>query len=240
MGRLEKVYESRGALGPLIYYFLKYDPAFGKRELRRQTAKKSSLPAYDGSWAQSPALERIAIEFLSSGSTPLMGQAAGILGEYHSQDAKLAVWRAIENFSAKWKGRGRSLDQTTSKEDWDLEFTLARSFDRASGWVLTETELKSLKEMCSSLRCNQEVDNALWLAQSPVRINPPSLGLGSFTGVGPFTVNSDEQLRRKLSQYPAGTKFQLLKPFNNENPDVIQARKRIEAAIRENGHSLLN
>jgi hypothetical protein len=37
-----------------------YDPAFGERELRRQvTAKNFSLPAYDGSWARGPALERI-------------------------------------------------------------------------------------------------------------------------------------------------------------------------------------
>ena len=37
-------------MGSLIYYFLKYDPAFGERELRWQvTAKNFSLPAYDGS-----------------------------------------------------------------------------------------------------------------------------------------------------------------------------------------------
>ncbi len=55
---------------PLVFYFLKFDPEFGERELRKAFA---TGPCYDigrafdslGSFAMSPALERLAIEHLS-------------------------------------------------------------------------------------------------------------------------------------------------------------------------------
>jgi hypothetical protein len=56
---------------PLVFYFLKFDPEFGERELRKAFA---TGPCYDigrafdslGSYAMSQALERIAIEHLTS------------------------------------------------------------------------------------------------------------------------------------------------------------------------------
>ncbi len=60
---------------PLVFYFLKYDPAFGKSELRRNLSTIGAQPnCYNmqsrfrdlGGYAWSEALERLIVEYLSS------------------------------------------------------------------------------------------------------------------------------------------------------------------------------
>ena len=130
--------------------------------------------------------------------------------------------------------RPRSFGPIHQPRRLGFDLALANSLDRANGWVLTESELKKLRQLCSSLRCDLEVANALWMAQLPVNIGAPP------GAVGPYYFFSDEQLRHKLSQYPPGTNFRLGLPANSEDPDVRQTRQDIEAALRQYGHRLVN
>ena len=70
---------------PLAFYFLKYDQPFGERALREDFARAGAYPAcYDigfqfqdlGRWAYSPALERLAIESLTSPNVAVKRGAA--------------------------------------------------------------------------------------------------------------------------------------------------------------------
>ena len=76
-------------VSPLVFYFLQHDRAFGERELRRNLSTTGGFPAcYDigfqflglGRYAMSPALERLAIEFLASPAVPIKRGAAEVLG----------------------------------------------------------------------------------------------------------------------------------------------------------------
>ncbi|HXJ44481.1 MAG TPA: hypothetical protein VNH18_34660, partial [Bryobacteraceae bacterium] len=77
---------------PLVFYFLKFDPDFGARELRETL---QAGPCVDigrafsslGAWAMSPALERLAIENLTSPSVAVKRGAAEVLGKYGSAAA---------------------------------------------------------------------------------------------------------------------------------------------------------
>jgi hypothetical protein len=99
--------------GPLIYYFLQYDPAFGERELRSEIDKISAPPVcYDIGFqflsldrnAYSPALERLAIGFLTSPKVPVKRGAAEVLGRYGSPAAEKPLWDALEYFHS-WVDR---------------------------------------------------------------------------------------------------------------------------------------
>ena len=66
--------------GSLVFYFLKFDPAYGENELRHETGAPNEAPVcYDigvqfhdlDSSAWSPALEKLAIEFLSDPKVPV-------------------------------------------------------------------------------------------------------------------------------------------------------------------------
>ncbi len=122
--RVEKAYLERNAeiqkqnlpycVGPLLFYFLKYDPPFGERLLRKEFARPAAAPAcYDmgfqflqfGRWAYSPALERLAIESLTSPKVPVKRGAAEVLGKYGTAAAEKPLWDTMEYFRSWWKGR---------------------------------------------------------------------------------------------------------------------------------------
>jgi hypothetical protein len=155
-------------MSPLVFYFLRYDPAFGERELRSSLSAAGGWPAcYDiglqfeglGRYAMSPALERLAIEYLASPAAVLIKRgAAEVLGKYGSAAAKEPLWKTMESFRAWWKGREQQLStDSAGQENMQLERALRIALAQADAWVLTEAELYRLLGLCSSEWCRQEV-----------------------------------------------------------------------------------
>jgi hypothetical protein len=110
---------------PLAFYFLKYDPVFGESVLRHNLSNPGGPPArYDigfqflslGAWAMSPALERLAIEFLSSSSVPVKKGAADVLGKYGSASAEEPLWHTMEFFHNWWQGREAQLKEHRTRK----------------------------------------------------------------------------------------------------------------------------
>jgi hypothetical protein len=165
-------------MSPLVFYFLKYDPAFGERELRGNLSAAGGWPAcYDigfqflglGRYAMSPALERLAIEYLASpAAVPIKRGAAEVLGKYGSGAAKEPLWKTMESFGSWWKGREQQLStDSPGQENMQLERALRIALAQADAWVLTEAELNRLLGLCSSEWCRQEVTEWLRSAKTP-------------------------------------------------------------------------
>lgn len=157
--------------GPLVFYFLKYDPPFGERLLREDFAKTSAAPAcYDigfqflglGRWAYSPALERLAIESLSNPKVPVKRGAAEVLGKYGSADAQRPLWQAMEYFRSWWKGRESELNDEGAQLERSLRIALARG----DAWVLQKPDLLRLLDLCSTESCRTEVKGWIALAEA--------------------------------------------------------------------------
>jgi HEAT repeat protein len=94
-------------VGPIAFYFLKHDPHYGERLLREQFEAETAAPfCYDigaqfsqlGRWAYSPALERLAIQSLTSPKVPVKRGAAEVLGRFGSEAAQKPLWEAMEYF----------------------------------------------------------------------------------------------------------------------------------------------
>jgi hypothetical protein len=152
--------------GPLIYYFLQHDAAFGERELRGDMDRPAPLPAcLDigfqfrtlGRYAYSQALERLAIEFLASPKVPVKRGAAEVLGQYGSPAAEKSLWDTLEYFHSWWKGREGELDGQNTQEGAQLERALRIALAQANGWRLERQGLDRLLDLCSSNWCRQEV-----------------------------------------------------------------------------------
>lgn len=71
----------------------------------------------------SPALEHLAIEFLSSSSVPIKKGAAETPGKYGSAYAKEPLWHTMEVFRSWWKGCEEELDQPVGLEGRGFERT---------------------------------------------------------------------------------------------------------------------
>jgi hypothetical protein len=250
--RVEKAYKRRNdefdreklphCGSPLLYYFLQYDPAFGEKELRSEMEKPAPYPVcYDIGFqflsldrnAYSPALERLAIEFLGSPKVPVKRGAAEVLGKYGSPAAQKPLWDTLEYFRSWWKGQEEQLDEANGQEGLQFERALRIALARADGWTLQEEGLNRLLSLCSSKWCQQETKEWLSQAKSPVGIQIMPGPDGFHTAIAQYEVHSDEQLRRKIQQFSSGTVFRVF-PFasgdNRARADVEQARHIVRSA----------
>jgi hypothetical protein len=161
-------------VGPIAFYFLKHDPRYGERLLREQFEAETAAPfCYDigaqfnqfDRWAYSPALERLAIQSLTSPKVPVKRGAAEVLGRFGSEAAQKPLWEAMEYFRSWWKGRESELK--LNPENLQLERTLRTALARADGWALQAAELARLLELCSTDGCRIEVSG--WISTPQAR-----------------------------------------------------------------------
>jgi hypothetical protein len=152
---------------PLVFYFLKYDPAFGESELRRNMSTTGGRPnCYNmqsrfrdlGRYAWSEALERLMIEYLSNPNMGVKTGAGWALGEYGSSAAERPLWNALADFHSQWKGKGQQLSNSTSLGASGLEYALVKALlgpNRA--WKIREEDLDRMQELCSTSFCRDEI-----------------------------------------------------------------------------------
>jgi hypothetical protein len=248
--RVEQLYlarpEQRFCAGPLAFYFLKFDPAFGERLLRADFAKIGSPPVcYDigfqfsslGSWAYSPALERLAIESLMADKVPVKRGAAEVLGKYGTPAARKPLWEAMEYFRNWWKDREQQLMQPIGEESRQLEVALRTALARADGWVLDLPDLQRLRDLCSSEWCRRDLEGWTAAAGDPIAIQV-SPGATLTYSVGQYGPADEAWLRRKLAQYPAGTAFRVV-AFGQGVEVPAGARDRVVEAVNAAGYRLI-
>jgi hypothetical protein len=256
--RVEDTYLARNAelerqnlptcAGPLVFYFLKYDPPFGEHLLREDFVKPAAAPAcYDigfqflqlGRWAYSPALERLAIESLTSPKVGVKRGAAEVLGKYGTAAAEKPLWDTMEYFRSWWKGREEELKDKIGEESMQLERTLRTALAQADGWVLEEAELRRLLALCSSEWCRTEVTGWISTAKLPVSIGISPEGDGFRYTVGQYGPGNEEWLRRKLAQYPEATAFKVTSWASEAQiPGMREARERMQIVVVASGRKL--
>ncbi len=142
----------------LVPYFLKYDPAFGEQELRRSVAACSSIgfrPAEFGPYVMSPALEKLAAEFLMNSAVRPKTESAELLGKFGSAASREALWSAMEYFQQWWKGRDTELVKTL--DSLFLERALRTAIGKPSGKTASSSDLSRLLSLCTTGECKGEV-----------------------------------------------------------------------------------
>lgn len=226
---------------PLVFYFLKFDPEFGERELRKGF---TAGQCYDiereldglGAHAMSPALERLAIEHLTSPIVPIKKSAAEVLGRYGSPAARKPLWETMEYFRSWWKDRGDELYGPAGQEGRPLERALRIALGQASAWVLGDAELLRLLELCSSVDCRMDVERWRRNASGPMEVEIVPLPDEMRIQVAQYTVVGEKDLAAKLGQFPAGSAFRIVKTLSE---DAERVRPGVEAAIRAAGHRVV-
>lgn len=182
-----------------------------------------------GRWAYSPALERLAIGSLTSRKVPVKRGAAELPGRYAGTAAKKPLWEAMEYLRSWWKDREDQLSETIGDEGRPLELALRNALGKADAWVLTDAELRRLRDLCSSEWCRNDVRSWSALSASPVNIQVYGSSAGLQFQVGGYGPGNAEWLTRKLAQFPSGVMFRLAPSIS------VDARERAEEAVRDAG-----
>ena len=254
--RVEAVYRGRSqeypspnCASPLVFYLLKYDPPFGERELRRNlaTTPLAAPLCYNldfqirdlGRHAMSPAFERLAIEYLSSPAVPIKKNVAEILGKYGSAAAQEPLWHALEDLYSWWQSHEEEIQKLPHWEGFDYERTLRTALANADSWVLDEAGINRLLALCITRTCTQQTSQWLRGMTSPIGINIGINGDRFSANIGRYESIPDDQLKRKLSQFPPGTMFRLGSIPNQDALASRRARQIVQEAIESTGHKIV-
>jgi hypothetical protein len=196
--RVRAWYEGKGKEhgAALLPYFFRVDPAYAGREVA-EGKKGNPVLGWSGplDLIMTPEMERAAIDEMNASNTygtlPLL-QNAG------SSAAEQPVWDAFQNLRNTLP-RGSNVG--------NIEEFFARTLMEGSGWVLTPEKIDRLSAICQTERCRNFVEKERGKLKEPIRIELLPEGTMSAM-IGPYHLWSLDQVKSKISQFPAGTNFQ--------------------------------
>lgn len=156
-----------------------------------------------------------------------MTGAAGVLGSYGDASVEAPLWKQLEQWSARWKGRASELDGHPIRNDLphlesQVGEKLAEALASARSWVLDGPRRKRLVALCIDDWCRERWDHPT--PPGPVSVDVSSGGSrypAAFRADG-YTARTLAELKIKLLQFPAGTAFrwcpQAANPFDAFTP----------------------
>ena len=181
-----------------------------------------------------PMLEDIGIKSLDDPDSQVAMTAATMLGKFGSPAAQSALWRRYATWSQQWVGRESELNTIFSDGITDkvyqlgLGMNLMQALATGQSWLSDKTELQRLSQLTKVQRIQQQLDSYLkfWENQPlTISLEDRSPSGGFHARLAQYEFHSMDALKKKLTQFPSGTKFSISSvesPANNQT--VIELR----------------
>ena len=248
----------------LLAYILRVDPESARPRIEKAaTVRRKNVIGCDRDLLReieaihyNPLLESIALRVLDDRDDAVAANAAGLLESHGSAAAESALWRRYESWCKRWAGRELQLNlQTVGAQlinEGGRDLFVGRSFVRAiaegQGWLTDEAKLRRLKAMSKVPTIRDDIDRYLepW-QRLPLRLMIYSCGptnrsqadVADFNRfsvkVAHYHLDSPDALKKKLSQFPRGTKFELSPPGDQSDHTCID---ELRAFVAEHGFSV--
>jgi hypothetical protein len=214
---------------PLLAFILRVNPALARPRIEEAVAARGKgFSACNRGLFQSiseihydPVLEEIGIHSLDDPDPQVAMTAATMLGKFGSPAAESPLWERYSTWSAAWAGRETELDLTFAEQSGDriyqlgLGENLMQAIATAKSWPSNKATLQRLSQLTNVRRLHDQLDGYLkaWENQPLViSFNENPLPLRFEAHVAQYEFHSVNELKEKLSQFPAGTKFLLPTP----------------------------
>jgi hypothetical protein len=237
-----------------LAYILKFDPEAARPLIQRAVAARDagsnacrhSVFMDIGIKHQSPVLEDLAVTSLNDPDPQVAANAAAYLGRYGSEAAEQPLWTRYLAWSRDWTGREKELRTGFGASEnpnlWQssLGQNLARALAEGNGWFYDDAQLRRLRDVAVGEGDRSMVESALQSASGraigfiPNFSEPP----GSYR-VAQYDQLTNEQLRAKLAQFPAGTVFHWASYGLAESPDQVKAFRGAADAAEKSGMKLV-
>ena len=237
-------------LGPLLAYFLRVDPPYGKEVAEREFAtlrarqSECSYRLFENvaKFHMNREFEEIVISALSDPDARFVHEAASVLARYGSEAAEGPLWRAFENHKKKWTGREEELVYRVVRKDpnsWEvgLEKEFLSAIVRGLGWLTDEKKLERLKELCLKENCRNGLDRLKRGWGETIYLTLWQNGEKDWRfEVAQYGDLSLADLKRKLVQFPQGTVFHLRpRPADWDWEAWQEAYSELKAFLQEHG-----
>lgn len=205
----------------VLAFLLKVDPDEAGSLLRtlasyRPAGRASCLLtmyARVGSLIASPVMERFAIESLDDNDLQVATEALRYLRDHGSAQAEKPIFDRLVRWNAKWRDHAAELASTPvppNPNHWERSFgmELAQALARGHGWLADEARIRQLLSLTLEPTANMDLTAAIsQLQEKPIHIYFMSSSEPMMFQVAQYQLESVDDLRNKLSQYPSGTVF---------------------------------
>lgn len=240
---------------PLLAYVLRVNPTLAATRIEQALAARGqNFTACNHSLFQTvselhydPVLEEIAIRSLDDSDPEVAMSAATMLGKFGSPAAESALWQRYASWNAKWAGRESELDLVSADRDDDRMYqaslgqNLAQAIATGRSWLSDKNKLQRLSGMTNVRRLQQQqLDSYLKIwEEQPLTISFEfNSSPGGFYGrVAQYDFQSMADLKAKLAQFPAGTKFLLSAPSVEASANE-RASVELLAFLKDRGMSV--
>jgi hypothetical protein len=168
-----------------------------------------------------PVLEELAITTLDDADSQTATWASHMLADRGSAQVEAALWRKLEQWSGKWRGRAKERNYSSKTDDnperSDIGFgpALVDALRTAKTWYFDDKR----QDRLSSMRIEE------WI--SGPEQTPGEVGIDISNGspiydetylVAQYRLSTMADLKAKLAQFPAGTNFRWCpRPFNQSD-----------------------
>lgn len=236
---------------PLLAYVLRFDPESARPRLEKAIVTRDKENMCDGSFFSEiaaihydPLLEELAIRALDNTDDTFVSGAAGFLAGFGSSATEAALWKRYEKWCKRWAGREAQINleavsahimQERRTENLSVGESLGRAIAEGQGWLTDEAKLQRLKAMSKVPTIQADIDRYLehWHRSvltlmisscGPTSSAQPSdvADFNRFSAqVAHYRLDSRDELKEKLSQFPLGTKFELSRPWDKTDQTCI-------------------
>lgn len=256
---------------PVLAYLLKVAPKMAAPRITKALAavnkgecKTNMFLSGIGFLQPSPVLERIALEQVDLGNSPLARDGADYIRLYGSKKMKPLIWQRLVRWNERVNASGAEARMWTGKVtpeesiQLSLVYGLTEAFERAQAWVLTPEEGRALRDLPGQKRnpseaCGRHCGEELGVAEhkGPYRIDSQEITNPERIAAPLEYLNSKERLcysvmqyrcadmkalEEKLLQFPKGSEFSF-SPFFS--PRDRNAMNEISNFLQEHGYKVV-
>lgn len=257
---------------PVLAYLLKVSP---KEAAPRVAGALSAVNHGDcvtntfltsiGFLQPSPVLDRLALEQVDLGKSPLARDGADYLRRYGSKEMKPEVWNRLVRLSELMKSSGMEARPQTGKitpeesNQFALWSELIEAYVAAQGWVLTPQEAEAVRNLIGEkqndaaacrFHCGDQLSVLAHKGQFAIysrandsanRVASPLEYLNSPErlrySVSQYSCANMKTLKDKLLQFPAGSEFVFAYDFTpRDHEEIVE----ISGFLREHGYKVAN
>ena len=232
----------------LISYFLRVDPNFGLEMIKKGVGARGETNCYQ-SVLNDPAIEsmssefeRLALDFLDDDDPEVVLSAEQILCKRGSVASKPKIRAAITRVISAWREAKVDPEAMEGKDSYYPGFfaqSLLLVYAKAIPWVTAPDEFQELADLCLTPQCRLQLKPRDLLANTEIRFFHSELAhLESNFAVGEYEGLSLALLKKKVVQFPKGTKFTWVV---NNAPKALDEKvfDEVTTYLKEQGYELV-
>jgi hypothetical protein len=206
---------------PVVSYFVRVLPeenGEGRSMLHQAMGNRKSCGFFHfllgnvAAVAWNPAIRAEAITMLDDPDPEVAANAAQVLASHGGPEVEAPLWKRLEKWSEKWRGRaaeleGHPITGTGPNEERRLGTVLFSSIATARAWLLDDPQRKRLAALCVDDWCREQWGRARASGAIPIEAANGGWIYASSFRVDGYSSATLDGLKRKLEQFPAGTLF---------------------------------